>query len=103
MKAIQSKVYTVKFTHYPKLKGERLIEMRRARMLYALEHSRFCADLFTEDSFQQDLTARSLLGLSLIVSPVDFKLFTAGGSIRTQTLGTNFSAVFVTELYNWTH
>ena len=34
------------------------------RMLYPPQHSRVCAELFTEDSFERNCTVRSFLGLS---------------------------------------
>ena len=55
------KLALLKFTLHSKLKSGWLIEMKRT-CFTPLELSRFCAELFTEDSFEQNLTARSMLG-----------------------------------------
>ena len=59
----KSKFSTFKVTQDSKLTREWLIEMKR-ECLTPSKHSRDCAELFTGDSFEKNLTVRSLLGPS---------------------------------------
>ena len=59
----KSKVSTFKFPQDPKLKREWLIKLKRQSFTPS-KHSQVCAEHFTEDSFEQNLTVRSLLGPS---------------------------------------
>ena len=59
----KSKVSIFKFTQDPKLKREWLIEIKR-ECFTPLKHSRICAELSTGGSLEQNLTVRSLLGVS---------------------------------------
>ena len=58
----KSKVSTFNFTQDSNKKYG-MAQMRR-KCFTSSKHSHVCAELFTEDSFKQDLTVRSLLGLS---------------------------------------
>ena len=68
----KSKVNTLKFTLHPKLKRGWLLEMKR-ECFTPSEHSRVCAELFTEDNFEQSLTARSMLGRYFKPSRIAFQ------------------------------
>ena len=57
----KSKVSTFNFTQESNENG--MAQMKR-KCVTSSKHSHVCAELFTEDSFKQDLTVRSLLGLS---------------------------------------
>ena len=57
----KTKVSTFKFPRDQKLKREWLIKMKRESFTLT-KHSRVCAEHFTEDSFEQNIAVRSLLG-----------------------------------------
>lgn len=59
----KSKVSTFKFPQDPKLKKQWLLKLKR-ECFTPSKHSRICAAHFSEDSFQQNLRVRSLLGPS---------------------------------------
>jgi len=57
----KSKVITFKFPQDPKLQREWLIKIKKECFMPS-KRSRVCVKHFTEDSFEQNLVVRSLLG-----------------------------------------
>ena len=59
------KIQSLYFQVYPGSKTfKRMVMEMKREFFMPPKHSCVCADLFTEDSFEQNLTVRSLLGLS---------------------------------------